>query len=161
MSGNDYMMVTSSFDSLNIWSIDFNASKNSLHVDLKQNIVQANILSVLILPGNKYVLMGSKDGTLMLFDINQAKMIQTIDNAHKKEIWELAMHSSPQIKNSKGELLIASASGDHSIKFWNLVQSASTGVVKLNLYEKIESTDEIMGVKFTPDGKYFIFSLLD
>ena len=95
LSGNDYLMVTSSFDSLNIWSIDFNASKNSLHLGLKQNIAQSNILSVLILPGNKYVLMGAKDGTLMLFDINQAKIIQTIDNAHKKEIWELAMHTSP------------------------------------------------------------------
>ena len=28
-------------------------------------------------------------------------------------------------------------------------------------YEKIETTDEVMGVKFTPDGKYFVFSLLD
>ena len=29
------------------------------------------------------------------------------------------------------------------------------------MYEKIETTDEVMGIKFTPDGKYFIFSLLD
>ena len=33
--------------------------------------------------------------------------------------------------------------------------------MKLVFYEKIESTDEVMGIKFTPDGKYFIFSLLD
>jgi len=31
----------------------------------------------------------------------------------------------------------------------------------LNFYEKIETTDEVMGVKFTPDGQFFIFSLLD
>jgi U3 small nucleolar RNA-associated protein 12 len=57
--------------------------------------------------------------------------------------------------------VIASASADRSIKFWNLVQSQATGSVKLQFYEKIETTDEVMGVKFTPDGKYFIFSLLD
>jgi WD40 repeat protein len=57
--------------------------------------------------------------------------------------------------------LIASASADYSIKFWNLAQSQTTGKVRLQFYEKIESTDEVMGVKFTPDGKYFIFSLLD
>ena len=45
------------------------------------------------------------------------------ENAHKKEIWELAMHTSPQIKNSSGELLVASASADQTIKFWNLTQS--------------------------------------
>lgn len=33
--------------------------------------------------------------------------------------------------------------------------------MKLVLFEKIETTDEVMGVKFTPDGKYFVFSLLD
>lgn len=33
--------------------------------------------------------------------------------------------------------------------------------VKLQIYQKIETTDEVMGVKFSPDGKYFVFSLLD
>ena len=33
--------------------------------------------------------------------------------------------------------------------------------MKLVLFEKIETTDEVMGVKFTPDGQYFVFSLLD
>ena len=89
------MMVTHSFDSVNIWSVDVNAAKNSLNIDLKQNMVQTNILCALILPGNKFVVLGSKEGDLMLFDINQGKLIQEIDNAHKKEIWELAMHTSP------------------------------------------------------------------
>lgn len=35
LSGNDYMMLTHSFDSINIWSLDFNASQNSLHIGLK------------------------------------------------------------------------------------------------------------------------------
>ena len=71
------------------------------------------------------------------------------------------MHTNPQIKDAKGELIIASASADNSIKFWNLTQSKQTGEVSLQFFEKIESTDEIMGVKFTPNGKYFVFSLLD
>lgn len=75
---------------------------------------------MLILPGNKYLVMGTKEGFLMLYDINESKFEQQIENAHKKEIWELAMHTAPQIKNSKGQLLIASASADNTIKFWNL-----------------------------------------
>lgn len=75
----------------------------------------------MILPGNKYLVLGTKEGDLVLYDLNEATVSQTIDSAHKKEIWELAMHSSPQIKEAKGQLLIASASADHSIKFWNIV----------------------------------------
>ena len=40
-------------------------------------------------------------------------------------------------------------------------QSSETGEVELQFYEKIETTDEVMGIKFTPDGKFFVFSLLD
>lgn len=34
-----------------------------------------NVLSALILPGNKFVVLGSKDGMLILFDINQGKPV--------------------------------------------------------------------------------------
>jgi WD40 repeat protein len=53
------------------------------------------VLCALILPGNKLVVLGSKEGALMLFDINQGKLVQSIETAHKKEVWELAMHTSP------------------------------------------------------------------
>jgi U3 small nucleolar RNA-associated protein 12 len=128
---------------------------------MKAHIQQINVLSMLILPGNRYIVLGTKEGDLIVHDLQDGKPCHTVDSAHKKEIWELAMHSSPQIKDARGQLLIASASADHSIKFWNLAQSQSTGKVKLQFYEKIESTDEVMGVKFTSNGKYFIFSLLD
>jgi len=50
---------------------------------------------MLILPGNKYLVMGTKEGHLNLFDLNQSEFCQSIEDAHKKEIWELAMHTSP------------------------------------------------------------------
>jgi hypothetical protein len=62
---------------------------------MKLNIKQTNVLSMLILPGNKYILMGTKEGYLMLYDMNDSSFSQVIEEAHKKEIWELAMHSSP------------------------------------------------------------------
>ena len=46
--------------------------------------------------------MGTKEGYLMLYDINETKFEQQIENAHKKEIWELAMHTAPQIKDARG-----------------------------------------------------------
>lgn len=57
--------------------------------------------------------------------------------------------------------MIASASSDKHIKFWTLAQSTKSMKVSLQLYQKIETTDEVMGVKFSPNGKHFVFSLLD
>ena len=65
------------------------------------------------------------------------------------------------MRDARGNLLIASASSDKTIKFWTLAQSAKTFKIQLKLFEKIETTDEVMGIKFTNDGKYFVFSLLD
>lgn len=65
-------MVTHSFDSVNIWSLDFNANKNTMDILFKQQIVEENILTVLILPANKYIVLGTKDGDLLLYDLNQS-----------------------------------------------------------------------------------------
>lgn len=116
---------------------------------------------MLILPGNKYLVVGTKDGLLALYDIKSSDLLHEVE-AHGKEIWELAMHTNPQSRDQRGNLLIASASADKTIKFWTLTQaSGKTGKIQLQVYEKIETTDEVMGIKFTPDGKYFVFSLLD
>ena len=70
------------------------------------------------------------------------------------------MHTNPQTRDARGNLLIASASADKTIKFWTLVHNKNRQL-QLQLFEKIETTDEVMGVKFSPNGKYFIFTLLD
>lgn len=68
--------------------------------------------------------MGTKEGIIGLYDISTSTFIHEL-TAHKKEIWELAMHTNPQTRDNKGNLLIASCSSDKTIKFWTLVQSKS------------------------------------
>ena len=75
ISQNDYMMVTNSFDSVSVWQLDFNAHKNTMGVILKQSITEENVLATLILPGNKFVLLGTRHGELCLFDVNQATIV--------------------------------------------------------------------------------------
>jgi WD40 repeat protein len=55
------------------------------------------VLSVLILPGNKYVVLGTKEGSLLLYDLMGNEVVQEVsgDMAHSKEVWELAMHTNP------------------------------------------------------------------
>jgi U3 small nucleolar RNA-associated protein 12 len=85
------------------------------------------VTALIILPGNKYVVMGTKEGSILLYDLQANELIQeVIEQAHTQEVWELAMHTNPQIKDARGNLLIASASSDKTIKFWTLIQSAKT-----------------------------------
>ena len=162
ISENDGILATHSFDSVKIWKIDFMAQQEQLSLNCSHNIEIINVTALVILPGNKYVVLGTKEGSLLLYDLQASELIQeVIEQAHTKEVWELAMHTNPQVRDARGNLLIASASSDKTIKFWTLIQSAKTFRVQLKLYEKIETTDEVMGVKFTSNGKYVVFSLLD
>ena len=47
-----------------------------------------------ILPGNKLIVLGTKEGQLMLYDLAQNAVIQRI-KAHKKEVWEINYHTNP------------------------------------------------------------------
>jgi len=115
-----------------------------------------NVLSMAMLPGDKYLVLGTREGILSLYELGSNSIIQRLQ-AHNKEIWEISFHTNPA--SLKGSMLIASASADRTIKFHTLSQSGTE--IKLAFYEKIETTDEVMGVKFTPDGQFFVFSLLD
>lgn len=153
MSDNDTVFVTSSMDSVKVWN--FEDRKCVKNIDLK------NVVSILLLPPNKHVLLGTKTGDLHLYAIASNECIQTIA-AHKAEIWGLDIHLSPQTKDN--DILIVSGSADKTLKFWSLdlieTENKKTSL-ELSLSEEIETTDEVMGVKFTPDGKFVCFSLLD
>lgn len=142
-----------------MWQVDLFAShqNGNFQVHPKQSLAENNVLTVAILPGNRYLVFGTKEGQLCLYDLNTSSVVQRI-MAHQKEIWEVSYHTNPE--GMKGSLLVASASADRTIKFHTLAQNAA-GDVQLQFYEKIETTDEVMGIKFTPDGRFFVFSLLD
>jgi len=112
-----------------------------------------------LLPGGKYFICGTKQGLLNLYEVKSGDLLHSVQG-HRKEIWELSFHASPKIKTMGSTVLIASCSADKTIKFWTL-QKEEDDSLKLKLYEKIETTDEVMGVKMTPDGTKFLFSLLD
>ena len=64
VSPNDAIFATHSFDCLKVWTVDLYMSnqKGDLTVACRQSLAETNILSATILPGNKYIVLGSKAG---------------------------------------------------------------------------------------------------
>ena len=62
VAANDQMFATNSFDSVKVWSVDLfmYSQRNSLSILAKQSIEEANVVSMAILPGNKYIVLGTK-----------------------------------------------------------------------------------------------------
>ena len=60
ISENDGILATHSFDSVKIWKIDFMAQQEQLSLNCSHNIEIINVSALVILPGNKYVVLGTK-----------------------------------------------------------------------------------------------------
>jgi U3 small nucleolar RNA-associated protein 12 len=68
-------------------------------------------LSSAFLPGDKIVVLGTKEGKLELYDLPSSSLVDTIDG-HDGHVW--SVHISP---NRKG---LVTGSADKTVKFWNV-----------------------------------------
>lgn len=67
------------------------------------------MLSILFLPGNKHILIGTKEGRLELFDASNGEQLEAVE-AHTGAVWSLSMHPNQRT--------VCSASADKRIRFW-------------------------------------------
>ena len=68
-------------------------------------------------PGDRHVVLGTKKGTLQVFDLGSGEMTEEVE-AHSGEVWSLAL------THDKRGLVTGSA--DKTVKFWNF-ELMSTG----------------------------------
>ena len=95
-----------------------------------------------------------------MFDVASATMIEQI-KAHDGAIWSLQVH--PDGKS------VVTGSADKSVKFWEfkVVQeeipgtTRTTPVLRLVHTRTIKLSDDVLSVRFTPNGKHIAAALLD
>jgi U3 small nucleolar RNA-associated protein 12 len=100
--------------------------------------------------------LGTKAGTLEIFDIAAAELIQVVD-AHGGAVWSLA-----PMPDGSG---FVSGGADHDVKFWEyqLVQSTDKSSKHLSVRNTrlLRMTDDVLCVRTSPDAKYIAVALLD
>lgn len=108
-------------------------------------------------------MIGTKSGQLELYDLGSSVLLETID-AHAGAIWALAARPSTQLG---AEQQICTGSADHDVKFWEVEfkldpeYSATQKRVTLESVRTLTMTDDVLAVKYSPDGKLLAVSLLD
>lgn len=105
-----------------------------------------------VLPGGRFVLLGTKTGELQLVDISDATMYNEISKAHAKTIWSIA------ITNNASE--IATGSEDHEVRFW-VIQFDEMERPVLVHKRTLKLTDEIFAVRYNSDASLIACALLD
>ncbi len=152
LSSDDRMLASASNGSLKIWNVRTRTCIRTFDCGYA--------LCCAFLPGDKVVVVGTKSGEIELFDVASAMLLDSV-TAHEGAIWSLQVHPD-------GRSMV-SGSADKSAKFWNfkIVQEEVLGTTrttpKLKLVQsrKLEVSDDILNLRFSPDAKYLAVALLD
>ena len=104
------------------------------------------------------IAVGTKAGEVLLYDIASSTLIETI-KAHSSTVW--SMHLRPD------EQLLVTGSADKDVKFWELERenagsSYALGNIKSLVHVRsLKMTDDVLSVRFSPNGKLLAVALLD
>jgi U3 small nucleolar RNA-associated protein 12 len=152
LSSDDRMLASASHGSLKIWNARTQTCLRTLDCGYA--------LCASFLPGDKIVVLGTREGALELFDIAASVLIDTIQ-AHDKEIW--SMQVTPDGKS------LVTGSADSTAKFWDfkVVQDEVLGTTRkvpkltLNHARTLKVADDILAVRISPDSRLVAVSTLD
>ncbi|PBP21521.1 WD domain-containing protein [Diplocarpon rosae] len=152
LSSDDRMLASASNGGLKIWNVRTRTCIRTFECGYA--------LCCAFLPGDKIVVIGTKTGELELFDIASAANIAKIV-AHEGAVWSIQVHPD-------GKSLV-SGGADKTAKFWNfdVVQEEIPGTkrttprLKLAHTRTLKVSDDILSVRFSPDGRLLAIALLD
>lgn len=155
---SDVRSVTLSSDNTFLLSTSHNAVKiwNPSTGSCLRTIDSGYGLCSLILPTNKYGLVGTKEGTLEIIDIGSSTRVEAIE-AHGGSVRTIAA-----LPDKHG---FVTGSQDHDVKFWEYQIKQKPGQATKQLtvsnVKTMRMNDDVLVVAISPDAKYIAVALLD
>ncbi|KAL0213668.1 hypothetical protein P9112_005852 [Eukaryota sp. TZLM1-RC] len=145
---DDLQLVTGSNDGLRTWSL----SKKTLSSFIP---FKGKITKLILVPGNRFVVFGTKEGDLGVADLS-ASSITFTDTCHPGGVTSLVM-----LADQSG---VVSGGSDKTIKFWDFelsTSSATSSFLTLTPSRTLEVADGVSSLTVSNDNKFILAGLLD
>ncbi|KAK0468320.1 WD40-repeat-containing domain protein [Desarmillaria tabescens] len=147
LSSDDQLLASTSNGSLKIWNMKTNSCIRTM--DCGHSICST------FLPGDRHVIVGTKNGEILVYDLASSSLIETI-NAHSGTVWSLHVRADGNA--------VVSGSADKDVKFWDIEEKPredQTRALTLTHIRTLKMTDDVLSVRYSPNGKLLAVSLLD
>jgi U3 small nucleolar RNA-associated protein 12 len=151
VTGNNQTFVSGSSEAAIIWDLN-----SLLPINRLESVTMKDIVSTCFVPGDKYVIFGTKDGSLFVFDLATRELVSENKKAHGGGIWSII-----GLPNKSGFVTVGS---DKKAHFWEYQMVTGIGnerILKLNQSRTTELEDEILCATISPNGRFIIFGLLN
>ncbi|CAL1297727.1 unnamed protein product [Larinioides sclopetarius] len=146
---NGYSVLSASDESVKIW-------RKGLNDEQKCTTTlpcEASLCSLFV-PGNKHCIVGTKNGLLNIYDVDKRELVNSIES-HDGFVKCICL--SPDLRG------VTSGGSDKEVKFWELITEDKYSVKQLSLAQRrtLQMPEEVLCLKYSPDGKKLAVALLD
>jgi len=171
LSSDDILACTVSKNIAKIWNVGNRSCLRSLPLASVSTKKQGSYgLCSVFLPGDTHVVVGTREGYLMIVDIASGDIVYT-EKAHDKEIWSIDM-KKPSGYNADDRITLVTGSADKTVKFWELESqdddsdeeaSNHVGQPMVVHTRTLESSDDVIAVRYSysNEKRLVIVSTLD
>ncbi|PSN31419.1 WD repeat-containing protein 3 [Blattella germanica] len=150
-SSDNLAMVSASAESVKMW--------NRPSLSCLRTVETGYVVSTCFVPGDRHLLVGLKNGHLLILDIASGDVLEDIP-AHSKELWSICL-----LPDQRG---CVTGGGDATVKFWQFEliddqnNKESKAKVLSVLHTRTLKLDEsVLVVRVSPNSRFVAASLLD
>ncbi|EMD40648.1 hypothetical protein CERSUDRAFT_130746 [Gelatoporia subvermispora B] len=151
LSSDDVLLASASNGQLKIWNMRTTACIRTLECGYA--------VCSTFLPGDRQVAVGTKSGEIMVYDVASSSLIDTV-KAHSATIWSMHVRADGQA--------LVTGSADKDVKFWEFEERLadsenprSAKLLSLVHIRTLKMTDDVLSVRYSPNGKLLAVALLD
>ncbi|KAJ7744543.1 WD-repeat-containing protein [Mycena maculata] len=148
LSSDDRVLASASNGSLKLWNMKTTSCIRTMQCGYA--------ICSTFLPGDRQIAVGTKTGEILIYDLASSSLIERIQ-AHTGTVWSLHVRADEQA--------LVSGSADKDVKFWEFERQDSSGIngklLSLVHIRTLKMTDDVLSVRYSPNGKLLAVSLLD
>lgn len=155
LSSDDTLACTVSKSAIKVWNVESRRCIQTVVPALSSTSTSSCYgLCTQFLPGNDHVLIGTREGHLLVISTASGEIVFAEDKAHSGAIWALDV-LAPKEMNLPLALLTGSA--DKSVKFWRIESSVSedrqSGDIPVLVHTRtLQLSDDVVAARFSHSG---------
>lgn len=149
-SSDNLAIASGSAEAVKLWN---RASQACL-----RTIPTGYVLSTVFAPGDRHLLVGLKNGKLLIVDVSAGDVLEEIPS-HATELWSVCLQ--PDLRGC------VTGGGDKTVKFWQFElvvdekSESKAKVLSLLHTRTLKLDDSVLCVRLSPNGKFIAVALLD
>ena len=171
LSSEDSMACTASKNVVKVWNVAKRSCLRSLTISGSafgsNTSTSYYCLCVAFLPGNTHIVLGTREGHILIMDVASGDLVYTEDNAHDGAIWSLDLHNG----HNNDTMSLVTGSADKLVKYWDIesqedeTDSSHQQHPMIVHARTLQMSDDIMCVRFShstdPSTRFIFVASLD